>query len=617
MSCALAAFTRRGCSLMDRIATALKMEQPSEDIRRATSARLSGELGIACFGTLGSWTAARFEDCSSIIFVGATGIAVRAIAPHVRDKLTDPAVVCVDEAGHYVVPLLSGHVGGANDLAGRLSRLIGAYPVISTATDVNGVFAVDEWARAQGLAIVERQLAKEVSASLLEGHGVGFRSDFEIAGALPDGLGATGCELGVHVTLDDLSQPFARTLHLVPRIVTAGVGCRRDTDARALSRALEGALAAGHISPRAVRTIASIDVKADEPALAQLACKLGATCAYHTAAELAAVPGTFSHSPFVEQVVGVDNVCERAACVDGSRLVVPRRAGGGVTVALAAAEVRLAFAVSLPGQAVVPSGAGPAGERGGAPTAEALLSVVGIGPGANGDLTGRARDALVAADVIVGYPVYVDLLKAEFPGKRTITTPMRHETERCELAFEEAEKGHRVALVCSGDPGVYGMAGLCLELSEGHPGVRTQVVPGVTAATGGAAVLGAPLMHDFAVISLSDLLTSCELIERRLERAAEGDFVICLYNPSSRHRPDHLRRACDVVLRHRAPETVCGWVERIGRPGESRGICTLGELCEARLDMFATVFIGNSTTKVVGGCMVTPRGYLQREGDAR
>lgn len=255
--------------------------------------------------------------------------------------------------------------------------------------------------------------------------------------------------------------------------------------------------------------------------------------------------------------------------------------------------------------------------RAGADAHAGVLSIVGIGPGGGADLTRRARAVLEAADVIVGYTVYTDLLKGEFPDKEMLTTPMRHEVERCRAALDRAAAGARVALVCSGDPGVYGMAGLCFELAGEHPSVAIEVIPGISAAFGGAAVLGAPLMHDFAVVSLSDLMTPWDKIERRLEFAAQADFVICLYNPSSRKRADYLQRACDVVLCHKDPATVCGIVRNIGRTGQESRVLTLGELRDTRVDMFTTVYIGNEQTKRIGDRMVTPRGYLQRCGEDR
>ena len=237
------------------------------------------------------------------------------------------------------------------------------------------------------------------------------------------------------------------------------------------------------------------------------------------------------------------------------------------------------------------------------------IYVTGLGPGAADQMTIRARKVLERCPVIIGYTVYIDLIRDEFPDKTYLSTPMRKEADRCRMAFAEAEKGQDVAMVCSGDAGIYGMAGLICEIGRDYPEIGIEIVPGITAASGGAAVLGAPLMHDFAVISLSDLLTPWEKIERRLDAAAAADFVICLYNPSSRKRADYLERACEIVLKHKKGDTVCGIVRNIGREGESCEILSLEELREKKVDMFTTVFIGNSATMELNGRMVTPRGY--------
>lgn len=235
--------------------------------------------------------------------------------------------------------------------------------------------------------------------------------------------------------------------------------------------------------------------------------------------------------------------------------------------------------------------------------------VVGIGPGGAQQITPQARAAMDQAAVLCGYTVYIDLVRSLYPGKEVFTTPMTREWERCRRCLELAQSGRTVAMLCSGDAGVYGMAGPLLQLCPEFPEVEVEVVPGATAALSGGAVLGAPLMHDFCVISLSDLLTPWETIENRLLCAARGDFSICLYNPSSKKRAGYLRRACDILLREKAGTTVCGWVRNIGREGQERRVLTLAELREETVDMFTTVFIGSSATREIGGWMVTPRGY--------
>lgn len=240
------------------------------------------------------------------------------------------------------------------------------------------------------------------------------------------------------------------------------------------------------------------------------------------------------------------------------------------------------------------------------------IYVVGIGPGAWEKMTLEAARALEESDTIVGYTVYIDLVKDHLKDKRFLSTPMTKETERCILAFEEAEKGQVVSMVCSGDAGVYGMAGLMYEIGQRYKDVELVILPGVTAAIGGAAVLGAPLIHDFCLISLSDLMTPWEKIEKRLANAAEADFVICLYNPSSKKRGTYLQKACDILLKYKRPETICGTVANIGREGEKYEIMSLEDLRETRVDMFTTVFIGNEETKLLDGKMVTPRGYIRR-----
>lgn len=240
------------------------------------------------------------------------------------------------------------------------------------------------------------------------------------------------------------------------------------------------------------------------------------------------------------------------------------------------------------------------------------LEVVGIGSGSQEGMTIEARNILKDCDTIFGYTRYIDLVKDFFPDKEMIATGMKKEQQRCYMALEAAVSGKKAAMVCSGDSGIYGMASLLYEIAEEEKkfqNIEIHVVAGVTAAVSGGAILGAPLSHDFAVISMSDLLTPLSLIKKRLQAAAEGDFVICLYNPSSKNRKDYLKIACEEILKSQSPETICGYVRNIGREGEEAKVMTLKELKDTQVDMFTTVFIGNSSTRNIQGKMVTPRGY--------
>ena len=238
-----------------------------------------------------------------------------------------------------------------------------------------------------------------------------------------------------------------------------------------------------------------------------------------------------------------------------------------------------------------------------------MIYVVGIGPGGLDEITPRAMESMKSCDVIAGYTRYVDLVRDIFPDKEFLTSGMRSELERCTSALKAAQSGKNAALISSGDSGVYGMAGLMLEVAEGS-GQEVKIIAGITAANSCAAVLGAPLMNDYVTISLSDILTDWNTIERRLIAACDGDFVICIYNPASNHRPDHFRRACEILINHgKSPDTPAGYVRNIGREGQEHEIMTLAEIMACNIDMLCTVIIGNSQTYINDGKIITPRGY--------
>ncbi len=330
MKLAVLAFTLRGCATAKKVAALL----PEEDLRLFTLSRFNQEGFAPYTPPLSAFTAPLFTWADALIFIGSTGMAVRAIAPHVRSKKTDPAVLVIEEGGQYVISLLSGHIGGANALARTLSHSLGGTAIVTTATDVNGRFAVDEWAARRGLTISDLGAAKAVSAAILEGD-VPFLSDFPTPTPLPPGLipgesGPVGVYLGIHPR-----KPFQTTLTLIPKILRLGIGCRRGTPSAAIAAAVDQTLTAHDLLPQAIGRVATIDLKATEPGLLAFCRERGLILTCHSASELSAVPGDFTPSAFVAQVTGVDNVCERAAALSGGRLLISKTALSGVTVAVA------------------------------------------------------------------------------------------------------------------------------------------------------------------------------------------------------------------------------------------------------------------------------------------
>ena len=574
---------------------------------------VTGSFGKGC---LQAWTQEHFRKGNVLVYIGACGIAVRAIAPFLKGKDTDPAVIVMDEKGQNVIPILSGHLGGANSWAQRLARITGGQAVLTTATDVNGLFAVDVFAAINNLMIDDLRKAASFSAQLLREKAArvilpGKYADMiSIKGEAPGELKVQhssdaelfGSSEANAVLISPDQTPADAPLQLIPRCLIVGIGCRRGKSYEQLRDFVRETLEELGLRREGVCALASIDVKKEEPGLLSLAAELGVPLVTFSAQQLeeAELDGwTFAESDRVREHVGTGNVCERAAVAAGvGKILRGKTSGDGMTICVGMAPVSLYWNEQDKAHGNAPKG---------------HLFVVGIGPGNFEGMTAQAARALEKSDTIIGYSVYNDLVKPYYPDKRYLTTPMTGEEARCRMALEEAKAGHMVSLICSGDPGVYGMAGLVLEMA-GKSDVEIEIVSGVTAALSGAALLGAPLVHDFAVISLSDRLTPWELIEKRLRAAAQADLCIVLYNPSSRGRKEHLHKAAQILMEDLPGSRVCGIADRIGREGEKTRVMTLAELAEAETDMFSTVFIGNSSTRKLGNRMVTPRGYNAEKG---
>ncbi|MFE4702292.1 precorrin-3B C(17)-methyltransferase [Streptomyces sp. NPDC056738] len=521
-----------------------------------------------------------FAECDQMVCFLATGAVVRLVAPLLSDKGADPGVVCVDEAGRFAVSLVGGHVGGANELAREVGELLGAEPVVTTATDAVGVPGLDTL----GLP-VEGDLAG-VSRAMLDGEPVVLEreSPWPLP-ALPPNVGSPA-EPGAAVVRvsDRVGETAAREVVLRPPSLVVGVGASRGAPVEEVLDLVRDALREAGLSARSVAGLATVDAKSEEPGIVGAAERLGVPVVTYTAEELAAVavPNP-SDAPLA--AVGTPSVAEAAALLGGGELLVPKRKS-------VRADGRPAMATC----AVVRR---PARGR---------LAVVGLGPGARDLLTPRATAELRRAAVLVGLDQYVDQIRDLLrPGTLILESGLGAEEERARTAVAEARRGQAVALIGSGDAGVYAMASPAL--AEASDDIDVVGVPGVTAALAAGAILGAPLGHDHVSISLSDLHTPWEVIERRVRAAAEADIVVTFYNPRSRGRDWQLPKALAILAEHREPSTPVGVVRNASRPDESSRVTTLGSLDPGIVDMMTVVTVGNTATREIAGRMVTPRGY--------
>ncbi|WP_405559394.1 precorrin-3B C(17)-methyltransferase [Streptomyces canus] len=528
-------------------------------------------------GPVGDAVRRAFAECEQLVCFLATGAVVRLIAPLLGDKARDPGVVCVDEGGRFAVSLVGGHGGGANELAREAGELLGAEPVVTTATDAVGVPGLDT------LGLPVEGAVAAVSRALLDGEPVALHN--ESLWPLPPLPVAGEGAYGIRVT-DRLVELSEQEVVLRPPTLVVGVGASRGAPTEEIVELVEGSLRQAGLSARSVAELATVDAKAQEPGIVAAAERLGVPLVTYSAEELAAVevPNP-SDAPLA--AVGTPSVAEAAALIGGGELLVPKRKSAARPAMATCAVVRR-----------------PARGR---------LAVVGLGPGARDLLTPRAKAELRRASVLVGLDQYVDQIRDLLrPGTRILESGLGAEEERARTAVAEARKGRAVALIGSGDAGVYAMASPAL--AEASDDIDVIGVPGVTAALAAAALLGAPLGHDHVSISLSDLHTPWEVIERRVRAAAEADIVVTFYNPRSRGRDWQLPKALAILAEHREPATPVGVVRNASRPDESARLTTLAALDPATVDMMTVVTVGNTATRDIAGRMVTPRGYRWQEG---
>lgn len=535
--------------------------------------------GPATRGLTAAWNSADL-----IISHLALGATTRIIAPLLKDKKTDPGVVVVDEAGHFAVPLVGGHAGGANDLARRISDALGATPVLTTATDSLGVAALDQlgWHYDGDVASVTRALL-DGQPVLLE------RTKPWPMPALPKNVSEDAEDPVARIVVSDaaVEESELPTVILRPGSLVVGMGCNSGTDAAHLRELLERTLDEHGLALESVTALVSHDVKGGELGLLKLVKDLGIAFVTFDS-ETLSQHETPTPSAVVESAVGTPSVSEAAVLAHGAELIVPKHKTADATCAVGRIPAR------------------------------GKLSVVGLGPGSRDLLTPRAKRAIQEASFIAGYAPYVRQIRdLARPGTEILATKMGTEQERTAAAIARAREGRRVAFVCGGDPAIYAMASPTLEM--GTDGVDVEIVPGVTAELAASAILGAPLGHDHVTISLSDLHTDWELIVRRVEAAAEGDFVVAFYNPRSRTRTHHLPDALAILAKHRPPTTPVALVAHADRKQQRVKMSTLEEFRPEWVDMTTLVIVGSSTTKFVSSGagerrMVTPRDYHWMDG---
>lgn len=561
----------------------------------------------------------RLADCwgkyAGIVCVGATGIAMRLAAPLLTSKATDPALVSIDDRGRFAVSLCSGHLGGANRLARRVARITGGQAVVSTATDGGGLVAFDEAAAREGARILDTSAIMPCNRGLLEGRAIDFHGPEGIWKKywsqtdnvrLCAGESAPADPARIRVYWDVPAPEKSHALVITSRCLVLGVGCHNGLDPKVFTREAMNFLAAHNIAPGRVAAVASLTSKGSELSVQALADKLDCPFMGFESDELAATEGVVTTSSTVAKHMGTPSVSEAAA------LAAARSIGSSGTLELPreTRERVMTFALARIGH-----NASQASHRG-------IVVVAGLGSGQPESITPEVHEALLRADVIVGYTAYTDfvrpLLERAGVHKEFVQSGMRSEIERCRKALELAKAGKNVCLVCSGDPGLLAMAGLVLEMRtmlEEFSGVPVRVLPGVSAALLAAASLGAPLQNGAILLSLSDQLVPAEEVRSNLAATLSSELSVALYNPAGRKRRELLHETLVIAMQKRGGDTWCAMVRHAGRPEQSVWVGHLKDLPEDRVDMSTLLIIGGRRTQYADGYLFETRGYADKYAD--
>ncbi len=599
MSLIIIAPTARGCTLALSLETIL---QPHQIWTKPTDPPLKSPLIRTYHHSVAEVVADCWSQADRLVFVLTTGAVVRLIGPLLGQKQTDPGVVSVDESGRWVISLCGGHVGGGDDLARQVAAGLGVEPVITSAASTQALPAVDllgqpyGWRQGQGQWVeVAARIARQEPVRVVQTCGwdlwrqrLSSSSPFQLQ---PDDSLPPQAQIWISDQIP--ADPSIPTVCWHPRTLWIGVGCERGSSAALIEHSIRSTLKLAGLAMESVAGLASVDLKRDELGVLQVAEEHNWPLQFYSVDQLAAqaVPHP---STQVQAAVGTPSVAEAAALLaaQAQDLVMTKQIyrdpSGACTLAIARAPQEL---TDRRGQ----------------------ITIIGTGPGDLAQLTLAARATLIQAEVIIGYQLYVDLIRPLLSSEQVIESrPITQEIQRAERAIELAQRGLRVAVISSGDAGIYGMAGLVLECLSQIPipdRLPVEVLPGISAFQAVAARVGAPLMHDFCAISLSDLLTPWPLIEQRLIAAATADFVVALYNPRSQRRTRGIEIAHQIFLQHRSPQTPVAVARSISRDQEDLHLTSLQDLDITRIDMLTLVLIGNSSTFRAGQHLITPRGY--------
>jgi cobalt-precorrin 5A hydrolase/precorrin-3B C17-methyltransferase len=529
-----------------------------------------------------------WEDSSALLFIMATGIVVRTIAPLIKNKKEDPAVLVIDEEGKHVIPLLGGHQARANELATTLATLINAIPVITTSSDINNLPALDLWIERCQLFIQNPSILPKIMSKFIENRKIQIyiNSDLIRVPIFPDHFQIVKeVEIADIIITNKKLELNEEQLILIPRNLVVGLGFHDWVTGNEIEEAVKKVFTDEGLYFEALKGVATLEKKANNEALQEFSLKYGLRVFSYTPQELQEVKG-LSFSPIVERAIGVSSVCEQSAILASQgRLIVPKRVFKDITIAVAEAPYHV----------------------------KGKVYVVGIGPGSLFYITPKAIKAIREAEVIIGYKTYINQIESLIKDKMVFAYGMTEEVRRAKTAIEYALKGMIVSVVSGGDPGVYGMAGLIFEiLAQNNLEVEVEVIPGISAFNAASSKVGAPIMNDFACISLSDRLTPWDEIEKRLEYAAKSDFVIILYNPKSSKRTENLTKAKEIILKYRDNNTPVAIVKNATREGEEVILTTLKEMDSYPVDMNSTIIIGNSQSYIYKNFFITPRGYRRK-----